>query len=95
MPFLKQSSGIRKHKKAKKHNNQPPKQRQRAHLVAGKGADVLRLTGVVLARDEATEVEQQAHKRGGGVTSIIAMLMEGIIDDGADRCSRRHTPFSG
>ncbi len=64
-------------------------------MVAGKGANVSRLTGVGSARDEATEVEQRARKREGGVTSIIAMSTEGIIDDGDDRCSRRHTPFNG
>jgi hypothetical protein len=31
-----------------------------------KGANVLRLMGVGLVRDEATRVEQQARKRGGG-----------------------------
>jgi hypothetical protein len=49
---------IRKHKKAHtKHNNQPPKQRRRSQLVAGKGAG--------LVRNEATRVERQARKRGG------------------------------
>ncbi len=64
---------IRKHQKAhKKHNNQPPKRRWQARLVAGKGANVLRLTGVGSAQDEATRVEQRVHKRGGGwVTSVI------------------------
>jgi hypothetical protein len=58
---------IRKHKKAQKtHNNQPPKWRQRARLVAGKGTNVSRPTGVGLAWDEATGVEQRACKRGGG-----------------------------
>ncbi len=64
-------------------------------MVAGKGAIVLRLMGMGSAWDEAMEVEQQARKRGGGVTSIIAMSMEGIIDDGNDRCSHCHTPFNG
>ncbi len=56
-------------------------------MVAGKGANVLRLTGVGSAWDEATEVEQQARKREGAVTSIIAMSTEGIINDGNDHCS--------
>ncbi len=86
---------IRKHKKAKKNNNQPPKWRRRARLVAGKGANVSRLTGMGSAQDEATEVEQQACKRGGGVTSIIAMSTEGIINDRDDHCSCCHTPFNG
>jgi hypothetical protein len=86
---------IRKHEKAKKHNNQPPKWRRQARLVAGKGANVSRLTVVGSARDEAMEVEQRARKRGGGVTSVIAMSSEGIIDDGNDHCSCCHTPFNG
>jgi hypothetical protein len=49
----------RKHKKAKKkHNNQHPKQRRHALLVAGKDANVLRLMGMGLAQDEAMGVEQ-------------------------------------
>ncbi len=35
-------------------------------MVAGIGANVWRLTGVGSARDEATRVERQACKRGGG-----------------------------
>ncbi len=34
-------------------------------MVAGKGANVSRLTDVGSAQDEATEVEQRARKRGG------------------------------
>jgi hypothetical protein len=56
VPFLQQSNCDKK--SLKKHDNQPPKQRRRAQLVAGKGADVLRLMGVGFARDEAKRVEQ-------------------------------------
>jgi hypothetical protein len=69
---------IRKHKKAQKnHNNQPPKPRQRACLVAGKGAKVSRLTDMGSVRDETTGGGGTSTQERGGVMRVIADVDRG------------------
>ncbi len=76
VPFLQQSSG---NKKALKNTTISYLNRGSGdNWLLENGADVLRLTGMGLARDEGTRVEQQARKRGGVIMSIITDVIGGV-----------------